>query len=93
MPAANFQIPNVAIKSGTLLSFSKAFDDDSDEEDEPPAKKPRLDKPSAKVRSSPTFGGRPLIKLFTQGRAASVESVATNASAPSVRNNIPLASF
>ncbi|KAJ7734148.1 hypothetical protein B0H16DRAFT_1464227 [Mycena metata] len=65
MPAANFQIPNVAIKSGTLLSFSKAFDDDSDEEDEPPAKKPRLDKPSAK------------------GRATSMESVATNTSAPS----------
>lgn len=79
-------MPQVKLKTRTPLSLSKV-DLDSESEDELVVKKPRLDKPPVPVRRPPTHSGRPLIILFTQGRAASVEGGAAAASTPLVRTN------
>lgn len=52
---------------------------DDDANEAPPAKKPRLS--TTKVRFSSPIVQRPVITLFTQGRAASVESVTSSAPA------------
>ncbi|KAJ7734483.1 hypothetical protein B0H16DRAFT_1767412 [Mycena metata] len=68
LPTSDFQMPQVKLKTRTPLSLSK-IELDSESEDEPVVKKPRLDKPPVPGRAASVEGGAAAVSTPPQPAA------------------------
>ncbi|KAJ7728923.1 hypothetical protein B0H16DRAFT_1697349 [Mycena metata] len=68
LPTSDFRMPQVKLKTRTPLSLSK-IDLDSESEEEPIVKKPRLDKPPVPGRAASVEGGAAAVSIAPQTAA------------------------